>query len=134
MNRFANLRTMVDRFLVDTGTIRSPAAPAFDEDLGYDTAGTGDAVYAGRCRLRPSGGARVVIAGDAPITLRLYDLTLPHTATGVEVDQLATMDTSDDPSLAGRVYRVVDVQGGSDGAYRRVVVEDTLDIDEGSGS
>lgn len=132
MNRFESLRTMVDRFLVDTCTIREPGAVTFDPELGYDTTTAGDEVYAGVGRLRPTGGERVVIAGDAPITLHLYDLTVPYDTVGLKVNQLATIDTSDDPMLEGRIYRIVDVQGGSDGAYRRLIVEDTVDVGEGS--
>jgi hypothetical protein len=125
------LRSMVDGWLNDECVIHSPSAPVFDLGVGIDTVGEGAQVYAGKCRLRPTGGARVVIAGDAPMTLRLFDLTLPWDTEGVLVDQLVTLTASNDPYVMDRVYRVVDVQGGSDSVYRRLVVEDTLTIDDG---
>lgn len=132
MTEFAALRTTVARFLVDSCTIASPADPEFDDDLGYETVGVGAAVYSGVCRIRPTGGQeRVHLAGEALVTLRTFDLTLPWDTTGVKVGQRATITSSEDPHMIDRVFRVVDVQGGSDGAYRRLIVEDTLDVDEG---
>lgn len=126
----ARLRTMVDGWLNDTCTVNAPGVVAYDPDLGYDTAAAGGEVYSGKCRIRPSGGSRVVMAGDAPVTLRLFDLTLPWDATALLVDQLVTVTDSNDPYMVDRVFRVVDVLGGSDTAYRRAVVEDTLAPDE----
>lgn len=125
------LRTMVNRWLNDTCTIRSPGIPTYDPDEGVDTVAAGATVYSGRCRLRPTGGERIVMAGETPITLRMFDLTLPWDTTGVKVNQQVTIDSSEDTHVVDRVYTVIDVQGGTDSAYRRLVVEDTLTIDEG---
>lgn len=127
------LRNMVAGWLTDTCTIREPGPlPEFDPATGYPEPELGDEVYDGECRLRPAGGDRVVFVGDGQVTLRLFDLTIPWDATGLEVNHLVTMNTSDDPMLEGRVYRVVDVQGGTNTAYRRLVVEDTLEQATGS--
>lgn len=130
----SGLRTMVSRWLVDACTIHSPGRPVFDADAGIDTVDPGDEVYDGVCRVRPTGGDRVVMAGDAPVTLRLFDLTLPWETTGIMVDQVVTITGSDDPHMIDRQLRVVDVLGGSDGVHRRVVIEDTLTVDEGEES
>lgn len=132
MNRFAALRTMVEGFLVDECIVREPGIPVFDPDDGYDSVASGATVYEGRCRLRPTGGERIVMAGEAQVTLRMFDLTVPWDATGFKVNQLVTITSSNDPHLLDRVYNVRDVQGGSDTAYRRLVVEDTLSVDEGT--
>lgn len=127
----SRLRTMTDRWLNDTCTIRRPGRPEYDADLGYDVITAGETVYTGPCRLRPTGGDRVVIAGDAPITLRTYDLTLPWDTEGIKVDQVVTIDDSNDPHTESRTFTVTDVQGGTDGAYRRLIVDEVVDIDEG---
>lgn len=134
MSAFTQLRTTVERFFVDTCTIRTSVAPAFDPDAGYSD-DTGDTVYSGRCWVRPYRDRRVVEVGEDVTTLHLYTVRLPWDTTGVEVDQLVTVDTSDDPHMIGRVLRVVDVQGGSATPDRRLVCEDTLtqtvDVEEG---
>lgn len=128
MNRFSNLRTMVDRFLVDTCSIRDLGAePTFDPDTFTETVEAGDVVYTGRCRLRPHRLAAVAEIGGVAVTQAGYELTLPYTTVGLKVNQTVTLDASDDPMLVGRTYRVVDVLAGSDGAYRRVIVEDIVD-------
>lgn len=125
------LRTVVERWLTDTCVIRSPGLPVYDPDEGVDTITAGDIVYEGACRLRPTGGDRIVMAGDAPISLRLFDLTLPWDTTGIMVNQQVTVTVSNDPHIVDRAYRVTDVVSGTDSAYRRVIVEDTLTVDEG---
>lgn len=132
MNRFAALRTMVDGFLVDTCTINEPSDVAFDPEEGTYTDMIGDEVYSGSCWVRPTGGDRVVDVGEGVQSLRLFNVTLPWDTTGVTLNHLVTVNTSDDPHLIGRVLRVVDVQGGSDTAYRRLVCEDTLTVEGGS--
>ena len=128
---FAALRTMVAGFLTDTCTIRRPGRPAYDREQGIDVITAGDAVYAGACRLRPAGGARVVAVGEGLTTLRMYDLTLPWDTEGIQVDQVVTLEASNDPHIVDRTFTVTDVMGGTDGAYRRCLVEEIVATDEG---
>lgn len=132
MNRFSALRTMVGSFLVDTCTINEPPDTEFDPDEGTYADTIGDEVYFGRCWVRPTGGQRVVDVGEGAQSLRTFDVTLPWDTTGITINQLVTVNSSDDPHMIGRVLRVVDVQGGSDTAYRRLVCEDTLTVEGGS--
>lgn len=134
---FSALRSMVGRFLTDSCTITTATTVEFDPDLGYDVDTPGDTVYSGVCWVRPTGGERVVEAGEGPVALRLFDVTLPWSTTGIEVDQLVTVTACVDPHLIGRVLRVVDVQGGSQTPHRRLVCEDTLNrssVEEEGGS
>jgi hypothetical protein len=125
----AALRSVVARFLTDSCTIATPGAdPVFNPSTGYSDA-DGDEVYDGPCRLRPSSGS-TVDAGGAVLTLHRYDLTVPWDTTGLTVGQVVTITDSNDPSLVGRTYRIVDVQGGTDTPHRRAVVEDTLEVGE----
>lgn len=125
---FAPLRSMVLLFLTDTCTIGIPAAAEFDKDTGTYPDDPPTEVYAGACRVRPSGGERVVQAGEGPTSLRTFDVTVPWDTVGVKLDHLVTITGSDDPHLIGRIFRVIDVQGMSDAAYRRLVCEDTLSV------
>lgn len=131
MNRFANLRTMVDRFLVDTCTIRDlGAAPIFDRETLAETFTPGDVVYTGRCRIRPESAASMAEIGGGPVYTGRYQLTLPFTALGLKIDQTVTIDTSDDPALEGATFRIVDTLAGSDASHRRVICEHTTDAAE----
>lgn len=124
MPNFDALRSMVSRFLVDTCTVTSPAATAFDPDDGYSDA-TGATVYTGPCRVARPSGPQQVEAGEDTVTLGRFDVTLPWDTVALEVNQLVTVTASGDPFLIGRVLRVIDVQGMSDAPYRRLVCEDT---------
>lgn len=123
----ASARRRLERWLTDTCTITGPDERDYDPATHRYTTTAGDPVYTGACRLTRSGTSdRVVLAGEGPVSLRLFDLTLPWDTTGLAVNQIVTITSSDDPQLDGRTYRVVDIQGNSETAYRRVVVEDTL--------
>jgi hypothetical protein len=126
---FTALRGMVDGFLVDTCEIRAPGTePVFDPMTGTYSSAEGPVVYSGRCLLRPPAVvATVVVVGEQPVSLRSFDLTLPWDTVGVAVGHKVTMVSSGDPHLVGRIFRVVDVLGGSEAPHRRCRVEDTLD-------
>lgn len=129
MNRFAALRSTVDRFLVDSCVIRENVpAPVFDDDSGTYSDTTGDVVYSGRCWIRASMFQRDAEAGESLVSTRMYDVTLPWDTVGVNRDHLLTVTESDDPHLVGRVLRVSDLKGGSNNPHRRLVCEDTLTV------
>jgi hypothetical protein len=123
------LRHHAESLMGDTCGIRGPGTePVFDPATGTYTSTDGDVVYEGKCRLRPpSTVATVVVVGEQPVSLRSFDLTLPWETTGVAVGQQVTMLASGDPHLVGRIFRVVDVLGGTQTVQRRCRVEDTLD-------
>lgn len=128
MNQFTALRTVAQSFMTDDCVISTASTITFDSDAGVESETDGTVVYAGVCRVRPSSGPQVVEAGEAPRSLRLYDVWLPYDTTGVELDHVLTVTDSDDPYMIGREFRITDVQGGSDGAYRKLLVEDTLTV------
>lgn len=127
MNRFGALRTVVAVFLTDDCTINAPSAVNYDPDTLTYTDTAGDEVYSGSCRIRPASGPSDAEAGESVRTLHGYDGWLPHTAD-VERDQILTVTDSDDPYLVGRAFRIVDVQGGSEGAHRKLRLEDVVAI------
>lgn len=129
MSMFTALRHTTLGFLGDRIVFRAAPTVDFDDDESRDAETEGATVFSGRCRITPSSGGRVVDAGEGVVSLRLFDVDLPWTATGVHVDQVGTVTKSTDPHLVGRKLRVVDVQGATDNPLRRVVCEDTLTTD-----
>lgn len=121
-------RSRVTAWLTDTCTITGPASIDYDEEAGHDVDDAGQAVYTGDCRITPASAVDYVNAGEAPIPLRLYNLFLPWDTVGIEVDQLVTITASTDLYLVERIFRVVDVEGMTDGVYRRLLCQDTLDV------
>lgn len=66
-------------------------------------------VYEGGCRLRSQESNAVVVqAGDLPITLRTYNISVPHTAS-VRIDDKVAVTASDDPLAVGLALRIIDV-------------------------
>lgn len=127
MNGLAGARRRVARWLVDECTIAGAPGPAvYDAELEEETLQPGDEVWSGPCRVNRQAGDNVVNVGEGVTTLRRYDVTVPFDVVVVEVDHIVTISTSTDPYLVGRPLRVVDVQGSTDAAYRRLVCEDVL--------
>lgn len=127
--QLASMRSTVTGALPDQCTIGPSGAPVFDKETGTYSQTAGELVYEGPCRVRVAGQGRgdvVVQAGEEPITLRTYDVTLPWDATGIEVDHVLAVTESSDSALVGRPLRVRDVRFGSWDLGRRLVVEDNL--------
>jgi hypothetical protein len=127
-DQLASMRATVSSALPDTCTIGPRGTRTFNPTTGTYSDVAGTPVYSGPCRIRPHPGIGdiVVQAGEEPVTLNTYDLTLPWDATGVEVDHIWTGVTSSDPDLVGRQMRVTDVRAGSWQLGRRVVLENNL--------
>jgi hypothetical protein len=123
-SQLASMRATVESMLPDRCTIRQPGSTAFD--AGTYTSTTGAVVYEGPCRVHPQGRSDAVVqAGEEPVTQRTYDVTLPSSASGIEVDHVLTVTESADPDLVGRPLRVRDAKVASVHVQRRLVVEDT---------
>lgn len=122
------MRATTETTFTDSCVINQPAAdPTFDADTGgYSTDAAGAQVYSGPCAIAPTQGSdRVVLVADEPVTLRTFVLRLPWDATGLAVDQIATL-TTDDPHMTGRTVRVIDVQGRTTDLERILITEDHL--------
>lgn len=132
MNQFAALRSVAEGFMADTCVITTSPAVTFNATTGVESNTAGSSVYAGKCRVRPSAFPQLANAGEGVQTQRLYDVWLPYDIVDVDLDHIVTVTASDDPYLVGRDLRVTDVQGGSDGPYRKLQAQDTLSAGEGS--
>lgn len=86
---------------------------------------TTDEIYSGVCRVRPEAtqASQVDLVDRAAFTRRLL-VSLPHTASGVAVDDVVVIDASVDPELVGArlVVRAVDV--GTHRTARRLSCEE----------
>lgn len=124
----AAARARAEAWMRSTITIREPSTEArYDPELGHDVIDDqGAVVYTGKCRVMPTGGERVVRVGEGVVSLRTYNIDVPVGDEPFGKDQLGTIDAIDDGYLLDRVVLVVDVQGMTDGVYRRLVCEDTL--------
>lgn len=81
-------------------------------------------VYSGVCRLvSPVSEAREVQAGSRTYLLRRLELLVPLDVR-VALDQKATVDSSPDPLLVGRPFRVFDVPKDDWTTWRSVVLEE----------
>lgn len=124
-SQLASMRATVDSMLPDRCAIRHPGSTVFAD--GNYTTTPGAVVYEGPCRVHPQGRSDTVVqAGEEPVTQRTYDVTLPSSASGIEVDHVLTVSESADPDLVGRPLRVRNVMVASVHVQRRLVVEDTL--------
>lgn len=79
------------------------------------------------CRIAAwQGTDRVVDAGEQPVSLRGYNVTLPVSVDDLEVDDWIEVTVSQDSYLVGKNLRVEDPKGSSLGVQRRITAELTL--------
>lgn len=127
---FTALRSVANRFMTDTVTIRAASTVAYDEDLGHDVDTAGAEVWTGKAQIRPQRGVAENQAGEQLVGTNRYIVRVPWDATGLERDQVVTVDDSSDPHLEGRALRIIGVEGGTSEAARTLLCEDTLTVTE----
>lgn len=94
---------MVDTCLIERETGAVPGPRPGETVPVYVT------VYEGRCRVQLAGLAtRQVSAGQQTVTIGRSELQLPVAVTDVVENDRASILTSVDPALPGRVFRVQD--------------------------
>lgn len=122
-------RAAAERLMVDTCTVtRVSAGGAFNETTGQYGADTTTSVYAGKCRVQQRDGlARGVTAGEREQMVGRFVVSLPMSATGVQVDDVVTITatgTDSDADLASRTFRVAELFHKTYATARRLVVEE----------
>lgn len=81
-------------------------------------------VYAGKCLLRPwDSEARVVQAGDRPVSLNTYRLHVPADVEA-RIDDVVVITGSADDQAVGSTFRVIDVPKDELTTIRVLVVEE----------
>lgn len=118
-------QTAAEGLMTDTCTITRPSGtPVLDPDTGDYTGGGTTTVYSGPCRVKPRvsrGPGDQVEAGERPVQVWPYVISLPIDVTGVEVDDLVTVTTSAlDAALVGRQLVVKNIEAGSQITARRL--------------
>lgn len=121
-------RPVADGTHTATITFKRPSGPpVFDDTTGTTTQPTAT-VFSGPCRIQELGrGDQITIAAGQRITDRRYQVSLSITASDLQLDDIGTVDTANDPSLPGRPLRVIDVQRGSLTFERNLICIDDLE-------
>jgi hypothetical protein len=112
--------------MVDTCVFRrsSTTAPIYDDTTGNLTPAAPTTVYAGPCmvaelRTQPSVN---LVGGEAENTTR-YQVSIPHSATGVRVGDRGEITSSWDPALQDIELTVRQVIVGTRTARRRLICD-----------
>lgn len=118
MSTLTNGRKDAEALMGDTCTIMRPTGSiSVDQHTGVATPAY-ETVYSGKCKVQTAGGiaSQVVsasgdstnVGGNVPVwTLYLH---LPVSATGCRSGDIARIDASMDPMLAGKLLRLVNLQ------------------------
>lgn len=106
---------------------RFSGPPVHDPETGSTSRPT-VVVFSGTCRIQDhvTNAAGAFVAGAERITVHAYQVSLPVEAD-LELDDVGTVDASNDPTLTGRELRVIDIQRGSLLFERDVICTDNLE-------
>jgi hypothetical protein len=120
-------QALAESLMVDTCTItRNDGDPVFNTTTGTYTQPT-TTVYTGKCRVKPSvlSGNTTVQAGEERVALWPYSVSVPVSATDVELDDIVTVTASADASLVDVTLRVRSIARGTFITARRLDCEET---------
>lgn len=115
-------QAFAEQTMSDTCTITGPpGTPVFNATTGAYTTPAGATLYTGKCRVKPQNVMdRTVTAGDRPVQVWPYTVSVPMSATGIPVDAVVTVTASADEDLVGQVLIVKDVTRGTNVTARRL--------------
>lgn len=116
----SNARTVVSILrTVDRGPLNTST-------MKYDAAIT-TSIYVGPAHISPVAFRRdrQEIGGEGSIRIRQYRAILPWDSGDIRLDDVLTVDFSDDPNLNGRSFDVTDVMYEAELAVRRISLTDT---------
>jgi hypothetical protein len=117
-------RAAAVRAMVDACVIRRRSDTTTDPLTGVPTPAYAT-LYTGQCRVQQNGAtaSRQDVGGDS-VLLQPFVLSVPISVTGIEPGDEATMTTSRDPDLVGRVFIVRAVTHKTNLTARRLGVEE----------
>jgi hypothetical protein len=105
--------------------VQSGSAPIFNPTTGDYTPSDGTTVYDGPCRVkRETTPERQVEAGDAPVLLRRYVVSVPLSVVGVKHGMPVAITASGDPDLVNVALVVRDVGRGTTVTARRLICQE----------
>ena len=118
-------RRAAEHLMVDACTISAETAPQYDVETDQQVTPVGALRYTGRCRIRPRDNSeRVLEAGGQTVALWPYLVSVPMSATGIDLGDVVHIDSCElDPSLVGLVLRVRQVLAGTHLTARRIGCE-----------
>lgn len=101
-------RRAAEKLMDDTVTVERQTGTTFDDSTGAETP-TWTTVYSGKAKLQQRGLPHVTQteAGATEAMVATTMVHLPAGTTGVDVGDRVTVDTSTNPSLAGRQMVIV---------------------------
>lgn len=108
------MRDVAEQLMLTTVTItRTTSTGAFDPDTGDYGAGTTTTVWQGPANIRAQGQGNDDETAGQDVHRSQWRAKLPTSSTGIQVDDILTVTSVDervDPDLAGRSWRISDVQ------------------------
>jgi len=115
-------RRVAKRVMTDRVDILRPTGGWTEDGDGNQVPATSTVNSAVKAWIRPiAQNSRIVESGGQPVTLLAYDVLLPHDVSGIEIDDLVVVTSSDGTDLQGRTLTVVDVTWGTHQVARRLV-------------
>lgn len=120
-------RALALRLMVDTCTIRRQTGVVTDPNTGVVTP-TYQTVYTGPCKVQTFTNRELLkTGGEHQFIEQRYEIHIPITGTGIEVNDLATVTAAEfDPDTVGRNYRVVALMNRTLSTARRLSVEEEV--------
>lgn len=122
------IRAVAEGAMNGQGRLLRPSGEqgVYDPDTMQLAPPTPELIWEGPCRYQPRSDTsnRTFDAGGRPMTVTGNQLTLPWDSDEAHVDDLWEMTSSNDPTLVGKRFRVVQVSFGEYQAERHLNVED----------
>jgi Family of unknown function (DUF6093) len=100
--------------MVDRVSINRPGDVALNTSTGMNVAVAGEEVYQGLARIYSVTGPQVLDLGEADITLRMTYISIPsdYLPAPQKDDLITVLEARSDEALQGKVFRILDVDGG----------------------
>lgn len=123
-------RAAAERLMTDTCTVtRTTSEPALNQATGTITDPTTLTVYAGKCRLKPATRLdQPVQVGETMVAKWRWTVSVPF-GTPVELNDVITVNASQDPVMVGKQIRVRSTDRGTHITAHRLHGEE---IEDGS--
>lgn len=120
------LKNQAESRMIDVCRIvRSSGTPTFDPATGEYDIPDPTTVYTGKCRVKAATfRALEVEAGEDTAFVIQFLVSLPLTATGIQVRDVLTVTASGDSDEVGMVLQVDDVPRGAQMTARRLVCKE----------
>lgn len=111
--------------MTDAGQLRRPGPPGAPDPVTGVIEPSHTVVYEGPGRVKALArqGDGVVNAGEARDSQAIYVVSLPVSVADARPGDVWVVTSSADPATSGRVFRVAEVEGGSQVTARRLICD-----------